>query len=299
MNQRKLRANALLLLAAALWGGTFVAQRVSTDYISPFAFQTVRCLTSALLLLPLVPIFDRTGACGGWHSRELWLGGSICGVVVFLATNLQQYGMLLGTTAGKSGFISALYIVLIPLFGILRGHKPGRLLWLSVPMAVLGLYLLCVNESFTLVPGDGLTLIAAFLCAAHILTVDHFGAAVDAARLCCVQFLVGGVLSAVAMAFTGFPSARAVADCWLPLGYAIIFSSVIAYICQAIGQRDTEPAVASLLMSTESVFACLSGWLILQEHLRLRELIGCAVMLCAVILAQLPGNKHEHRAKKE
>lgn len=288
MNRNKLRANVLLLTAAALWGATFVAQRVSTDYLSPFAFQAIRCLLSAALLLPLIPR-------GGWKNRELWLGGTVCGIAVFLATNLQQYGMAWGTTAGKSGFISALYIVLIPLFGILRGKKPGRLVWFSVPLAVCGLYLLCVNESFSLAPGDALTLIAAIFCAMHILSMGRYSPHTDAARLCCVQFLVSGVLSAIAMAFTGLPTLRAVADCWLPLGYAVIFSSVIAYVCQAVGQRDTEPTVASLLMSMEAVFACLSGWLILREQLSLRELLGCAVMFCAVILAQLPDRKGKNK----
>lgn len=297
MNKNTLRANAMLLTAAALWGATFVAQRASTEYLSPFAFQAIRCLLSAALLLPLVPMLDRGGQSGGWRNRELWLGGAVCGLAVFLATNLQQYGMAWGTTAGKSGFISALYIVLIPLFGILRGNHPGRFVWFSVPLAVCGLYLLCVNESFTLAPGDVLTLIAAVFCAMHILSMGRFSPHLDAARLCCVQFLVSGVLSAIAMAFTGLPTLRAVADCWLPLGYAVIFSSVIAYVFQAIGQRSTSPTVASLLMSLEAVFACLSGWALLHEKLSLREGIGCVIMFCAVILAQLPDKKTEKSQK--
>ena len=207
-------------------------------------------------------------------------------VCLFSATNLQQFGISLGTTAGKSGFITALYIVLVPVFGVFLRKRSGILVWISVVLAVAGLFFLCMNESFTLAIGDLFTLLCAVCFAVHILLVDRIGPGVDPIRLSCIQFLVCGLLSGVASCFTGLPTGAQIAASWFPIVYAGILSSAAAYTFQIIGQRDTEPAVASVLISTESVFACLSGWIVLGERLSGRELLGCALMFCAVLLSQ-------------
>ncbi len=292
MKHKTLRANILLLLAAVFWGSTFAAQRMSVDILPPFAFQGIRCTLGALVLLPVIALFDRFGQKGSWKIKKLWFGGIACGLVLFLSTNLQQYGLSLGTTAGKSGFITAMYIIIVPILSLFSGKKIGRWVWLSVLLSVCGLYLLCMKESFRLSVGDALTLGCAFCFALHILVVDLVSGDVDPIRLSCIQFLVCGILSAAAMSVTEIPTWQNVADCWFPLAYAAVLSSAVAYTFQIIGQRDTNPAVAAVIMSMESVFACLSGWLVLHEQLSLREGAGCAIMFCAVLLAQKPGKKH-------
>ena len=286
MNRKKMRANILLLLAALFWGSTFVAQRVAAGQIDPFPFQCLRCLLGSLVLYLCVPLFDKYMSRGSWSIRSLWVGGILCGLCLFASTNLQQFGIALGTTAGKSGFITALYIVLVPVFGVFLRRRSGILIWISVALAVAGLFFLCMNESLSLAIGDFITLLCAVCFAVHILLVDRFSPGVDPIRLSCIQFLVCGLLSGVASFFTGLPTSSQIAASWFPIVYAGILSSAAAYTFQIIAQRDTDPAVASVLMSTESVFACLSGWIILNERLTGRELLGCVLMFCAVLLSQ-------------
>ena len=289
--KRRLRANVLLLLAALFWGSTFAAQRVAAGTIAPFPFQGIRCLLGAALLYLAVPALDRFTRGGSWRSRALWIGGVLCGLCLFSATNLQQFGISLGTTAGKSGFITALYIVLVPVFGVFLRRRSGPLVWISVALAVAGLFFLCVDESLSLAKGDFVTLLCAVCFAVHILLVDRVSPGVDPIRLSCIQFLVCGLLSCAASCFTGLPTAAQIAASWFPIVYAGVFSSALAYTFQIIAQRDTNPTVASILMSTESVFAVLSGWLVLGERLSGRESLGCALMFCAVLLSQLPDRR--------
>ena len=274
--KRRLRANVLLLLAALFWGSTFAAQRVAAGTIAPFPFQGIRCLLGAALLYLAVPALDRFLPGGTWRSRALWIAGLLCGLCLFSATNLQQFGISLGTTAGKSGFITALYIVLVPVFGVFLRRRSGPLVWISVALAVAGLFFLCMDESLSLAKGDLVTLLCAVCFAVHILLVDRVSPGVDPIRLSCIQFLVCGLLSCAASCFTGLPTAAQIAA---------------AYTFQIIAQRDTNPTVASILMSTESVFAVLSGWLVLGERLSAREGLGCALMFCAVLLSQLPDRR--------
>ena len=286
MNRKRLRANILLLLAALFWGSTFVAQRIAAGSIDPFPFQCIRCLLGSLVLYLCVPLFDKYWSRGSWSVRSLWIGGALCGLCLFASTNLQQFGISLGTTAGKSGFITALYIVLVPVFGVFLRRRSGILVWISVALAVAGLFFLCMNESFSLAIGDFITLLCAVCFAVHILLVDRFSPGVDPIRLSCIQFLVCGLLSGAASCITGLPTGAQIAASWFPIVYAGILSSAAAYTFQIIAQRDTDPAVASVLMSTESVFACLSGWIVLGERLSGRELLGCVLMFCAVLLSQ-------------
>lgn len=289
--KRRVRANILLLLAALFWGSTFAAQRAAAEVIAPFPFQGIRCLLGAALLYLAVPAFDRFGQKGVWRSRVLWIAGLLCGLCLFTATNLQQFGITLGTTAGKSGFITALHIVLVPVFGVFLRRRSGPLVWISVVLAVAGLFFLCMDESLSPAAGDLVTLLCAVCFAIHILLVDRVSPGVDPIRLSCIQFLVCGLLSCAASCFTGLPTAAQLAACWFPIVYAGVFSSALAYTFQIIAQRDTNPTVASILMSTESVFAVLAGWLVLGERLSAREGLGCALMFCAVLLSQLPDRK--------
>ena len=292
MDRKTVGANICLILAALFWGSTFVAQSIGAGILSAFAFQGIRCLLGSAALLPVILFLDKKGLGGSWRSRSLWLGGGLCGFILFAATNLQQFGLSLGTSAGKSGFLTALYIVLVPLFGIFRRQRPGLRLWCSVVLAVVGLYLLCIQESFTFLPGDVMTLLCAVCFAMHILTVDRFTPHVDPVRLSCVQFILCGSISLLFMAISDVPTWEAVWDCRYPILYAALISCAAAYTLQIVAQKHTAPGVASLLMSLEAVFACLSGWLVLGERMTLREGFGCLIMLCAVILAQLPSRKN-------
>ena len=301
MKKKQLRANCMLLLAAFCWGSTFVAQSVGTAYVGPFAFQGVRCLLGAVVLLPVVALSDRLQHHRyHWRDKELLRGGLCCGLVLFVAANLQQTGLQAGTTAGKSGFITALYIVLVPVLSllVLRRH-PSKWVWCGVVLATVGLYLLCITESFSIAKGDLYTLACALCFAVHILVIDHFSPKCDGVRMSCLQFLVCGLLSLIAMPFFETPpTASALLQCWLPIAYAGICSCGIGYTMQILAQRDTNPTVASLLMSLESVFATLSGWLVLHETLHAREYIGCLLMLAAVLLAQLPGKPRTAKASR-
>ena len=285
----------LLLLTAMIWGAAFVAQSVSMDHIGPFTFQAVRSALGALVLLPVIFITDRkNGAPSKSRSkaerRLLWRAGLICGVVFTVASNVQQIGICY-TTAGKAGFITAMYIVLVPIAGLLFRRRPGWNTWAGVVLAVGGLYLLCVQSGFSIGRGDVLVFLSAIAFTVHILVIDHYSPLVDGVRLSCIQFAVCAVLSGAVMLVREQPSAAALAECALPIAYAGIGSCGLGYTFQIIGQKYTSPTVASLLMSLESVFAALFGWLLLREALSARELFGCLLMFAAIVLAQLPLGK--------
>lgn len=209
---------------------------------------------------------------------------------MFAATAFQQFGLLY-TTAGKSGFITALYVVLVPVLGLFAGKKSPVTVWASVIMAAIALYLLCINESFTVGRGELLTLGCALCFALHILTVDHFAGRVDGVKLSCLQFFVCGIFGFICMLLFESPSISSIAQCWLPIGYAGILSSGVAYTLQILGQQNTKPVIASLLMSLESVFAVLFGALLLHERLAGKEYLGCVLMFGSIVLAQLPARK--------
>ena len=278
-----------------IWGAAFVAQSVSMDHIGPFTFQAARSALGALVLLPVIFIMDRkNGAPGRTHSkaerRTLWRAGLICGLVFTVAGNIQQIGICY-TTAGKAGFITAMYIVLVPIAGLLFRRRPGWNTWAGVALAVGGLYLLCVKSGFSVGRGDILVFCSAIAFTLHILLIGHYSPLVDGVRLSCIQFAVGAVLSGIAALVCEQPSAASLAECALPIAYAGICSCGIGYTFQIIGQKYTNPTVASLLMSLESVFAALFGWLLLRESLSARELFGCLLMFAAIVLAQLPLGK--------
>ena len=284
--QKQTKGSILLLLCAMIWGAAFVAQSEGMQYVGPFTMGATRFFLAGLVLLPVIAVLDRKGwsqnrpVTGSDKKKQLLAG-------VFAATTLQQFG-LLDTTVGKSGFVTALYIVFVPILGAVIGKRAGLRVWLCALAAVCGMYLLCVGSGFSVSGGDLLTLGCAVLFAIHICYVGAVVPHMDGVRLSCVQFLVCSALSAVGMLLFEAPDWGSILQCWWPIVYAGVFSGGVAYTFQIIGERDVQPTLASLLMSLESVFAALFGWLLLDQTLSARELFGCAVMFAAIILSQLP-----------
>lgn len=232
---------------------------------------------------------SREKCAGGW-DKTLWLGGICCGLALFIASNLQQFGIKY-TTVGKAGFITAMYIIIVPVMGIFLKKTVGTKVWISVVLGVIGLYLLCITEGFSLGFGDILVLLCAICFAVHILIIDYFSPKVDGVRMSCIQFFTCGILSGIGMLLFEEPSIGAICQAWLPILYAGALSCGVAYTLQIIGQRDTDPTVASLILSLESVISVLAGWVLLGQKLSVRELSGCVLMFAAIILAQLPEQK--------
>jgi len=293
-HSKRLISNLLLVVAAFIWGSAFVAQSVGMDYIGPLTFNATRSFIGALVLLPVIRFMDHRGnpnkPVTAADRKILLTGGLCCGLVLFCGSTLQQIG-LTQTSAGKAGFITAMYIIIVPLLGLFfKKHIPA-FVWISVVLGVTGMYLLCVTEGFSLQWSDTMVILSAFFFAGHILVIDHFSPRVDGVRLSALQFSVAGILSLIAMFIFEQPDFSAILSAWMPLLYAGVLSSGIAYTLQIVAQKHTDPTVASLLMSLESVFAALSGAVILRETLSGRELTGCVLMFIAIILAQLPEKK--------
>ena len=293
MKVNRIRQNVLPLITAMIWGTAFVAQSVAAKYVGPFTFNTARAVIAFFFLLGLCGLRGiyrrRTGQAPAspGSRRDLLLGGLCCGAAMTVASFFQQKG-LETTSAGKAGFITALYIVLVPLAGLLLGKKVPRALWLGVALAVGGLYCLCVTGEFSITGGDLYVLACAFCFTAQILAVDRFTNRVDGVALSCVQFLVMSVLSAAGALTEAPPPLEFLGEYLWPVVYVGVFSSGVAYTLQILAQKGSNPAVVSLLMSMESLFAAIAGALILGNRMTGREYLGCALMLAAVVLAQLP-----------
>lgn len=285
--KEKAKGSILLLLATVIWGSAFVAQTAGMDQIGPFTFQTVRCLLAVLALIPAIALFDRKDFLKKWLDPQLWKAGFVCGCALFVAAGLQQYA-LQDTDAGKAGFITAIYIVFVPVLGLFLKKKPTVWAVISIGIAVVGLYLLSCMGVERVNLSDILLLGCAVAFAVQITFVDRYAAKVDPLRLNCIQALVTTVFSAVPMLTLEQPQFSAITGSWLPLFYAGVMSMGVAYSLQIIGQKRLEPTTASLIMSLESVFAALSGWLILQQTLTGWEITGCCLVFIAVILSQMP-----------
>ncbi len=284
MQHKTARGNILLLIAAMIWGSAFVAQSEGMNYVGPFSFNAVRCLVGGIALIPCVWLFTRSK---GWKDlKGTLLGGAACGLVLFAATSLQQVAIQY-TTVGKAGFLTAMYIVLVPVLRAIGGKKSSARVWVSVAVAVFGIYFLCTKERLTIGIGDALMILCAFAFAIHICAVDYFCQKYNGIRLSCIQFIVSGVISLPFMFFEQ-PSFGQLCSAWLPILYAGLLSSGIAYTFQILGQKDTNPIVASLIMSTESLFAALSGWIVLGQVMSLRELFGSLLLVFAIVFVQLP-----------
>ena len=300
----RMKNNVLLVLTALIWGCAFVAQSVGMDYVGPFTFNMARFLIGAIVLLPVIWFMDRqrkTGAgamtstgsmekqTSGEH-KTLIIGGICCGTALAVASTLQQWGILF-TTVGKAGFITAMYIVIVPLLGVFIGKKVRPLIIGCVAIAVVGFYFLCMTESLRLGLGDFLVLLCAIAFSIHILVIDHFSSKVDGVKMSSIQFLTAAIISAVPTLLWEQPVLTEILQAWQPVLYAGVMSCGVAYTMQIIAQKNADPTVASLLLSLESVFSVLAGWVLLGQGLSLKELFGCVLIFCAIILAQLPETK--------
>ena len=295
MKYNQMRQVVFPILAAFIWGTAFVAQDLCADSIGAFAFNATRYFIAVLALLVVILISDKlkknkptlTAQEKKAANKQLWLGGLCCGAALAIASNFQQAGLVAGTDAGKAGFITALYVVLVPMFGLFFKRKVSLPTWIAVVLSVVALYLLCIKGDFSLAPGDLLVLVCAVCFAVHILVIDHFTAYCDGVKLSCLQFLFAGIISTICMFIFEDVDFAAILSCALPLLYVGIFSCGVGYTLQILAQKDSNPTVVTILLSLESVFAVIAGAIILKQQMTVREYIGCAIMFAAVILAQI------------
>ena len=307
----KLRNTFFLFLTAMIWGAAFVAQSVSMDYIGPFTFICLRSVIGGLFLIPVIIVLDGIRKKSqnesadvvnsenilhieteekqrlSWKNKQLIEGGIVCGIFLFFANCFQQTGIQY-TTVGKAGFITTFYIIIVPLIGLFFKKYCGILTWIGVVIALAGLYFLCITQKLTIQRGDALILCCSVLYAGQILAIDHYNPFVDGVKMSCIQFLTGGILGAVFMLLFENPSIAMILSAAGPILYTGIMSTGVGYTLQIVGQKGLNPTVAALILSLESVFSALSGYVFLHQVLTTRELIGCVLMFIAIVLAQLP-----------
>jgi len=306
---KKIKSTVLLLLCAMIWGMAFVAQRNGMAEMGPFYFSAFRMYLGALTLMPVIWFSDhrakkpagRRAVPAPTEEKKdgnfLLKGGISCGAIIFFAANFQQVG-LVSVSAGKSAFITTLYIVLVPLFGMFMKHRPTAFNWAGVILGTAGLYFLCITKSLDMAPGDLIVLIGAFFWAAHILCIGHFAPKVNVAKLSCMQFLIAGSMSLVVALFREQVTADIISGQLFNLFLAGCMSCGVAFTLQAVGQKDANPTVASVVMSTESLFGALGGFIFLGETFTHREFLGCILMFAAIITAQLPSKKERSEMKR-
>lgn len=286
----KFKGPLCLFLCSLFWGMAFAAQSNAMNYMGPYTFVFLRSAITSLVLFSVHPLMVRTRMIPA-ENREnrvsLWKVGALCGMFLVVATLLQQIGLVTTSTA-KSGFITALYIVIVPILGLFIGKKPQITILLGVAMSLVGLYFLCMKDALRIDPGDLLTFFSAIVFALHILVIDRFGGNLDSVKLSAVQFLFAAVCSGI-LAFTlETPTFENFAACWTSVVYVAVFSGALGYTLQIAGQKSTDPTIASLIMCLESVFAAVGGWILLNQRLSGHEMLGCALMLGASIVALIP-----------
>lgn len=289
----------LLLLVAMIWGTAFVAQSKGMDYVEPFTYCAMRMLLGGVMLIPVIMVLDTRRSDEERqrirnNRKTQLLGGMFCGIVICISSMFQQFGVKY-TTVGKASFITALYIVIVPIISIFMKKHVSNLAAVSVVLAVAGFYLLCISKTSGIQSGDLLVLICAVCFSMHIIIIDYFSPRVDGVRMACMQFLVCGVISLVGMVLFEHPSFEAIWNCRAAIGYSGIMSCGVAYTLQIIAQKDVNPTVASLLMSLESVFGAIAGYFILDETFTKRQFVGCVIIFAAVILAQIPEKEKKER----
>lgn len=297
----KLKSNLILLLAAAIWGLAFVAQRVGMEYLGPFSFNGIRFALGAISLVPLILFYNKKSKRKderGKGGKEVVLAGGILGLIIFTGASLQQIGLIY-TTAGKAAFITCLYIVLVPMAGVFLKQYISPTTWLGCITAIAGLYLICVKDDFSISYGEGLQLLGAFFWTIHILLIDRFSKKVDVLKFSFVQFTTCSILSLITALFLETISLEAIRQSLIPLLYGGICSVGVAYTLQIVGQKHAEPSHAAIILSMETVFAAIGGWLILNEHLGTREFWGCAVMLVGMLLSQFQNMKKTEGKENE
>lgn len=291
---KQLKGTLILMLTAIVWGISFVSQSVSMDYIGPNTFCGIRTLIGALSLVPVILVMDKSkkkkGEPTSYNNKTLLRGGIICGIILCISATLQTYGLQY-TTAGKAGFVTAMYMIFVPIYGLFIGKKIRPVIAISVVIAMVGMYFLCIKEGFTIELGDLLVLACAFTFAFHIMAVDYYSPRVDGVKLSFLQFFVCGVINIILMFILEKPVMADILKCTIPILYAGVMSCGVAYTLQIIGQKYAEPTVASIVMSLESVFAALAGWLIINEPMSMREIFGCVLMFAAITIVQLPDKR--------
>lgn len=293
---KSLRASGMLVLTALIWGVAFVAQSEGMNYVGGFTFNGCRFVVGGVVLIPCIFLLRRLNREQyerlGREERKKQLrtgiaGGICCGVFLCVASSLQQFGIAL-TTVGKAGFITSLYIIIVPILGMFLGKRAGLQIWASVAIAAVGMYLLCMTEGFSIGRGDLLVFLCAIGFSFHIMVIDYFSPRADGVVISCAQFFTAGGISWVLTFLFEKPSWGAIAAAWLPILYAGVMSCGVAYTLQVVAQKDIDPTVATLIMSLESVFSLLAGWVLLGQGLSPKELAGCGLVFGAIILAQLP-----------
>lgn len=302
MNLVKLKKSCILMLVALIWGIAFVAQSKGGDAIGPYSFNCIRFFMGGIVLLPVIWGLDRIEKTPRkprtkQERKILIVAGILCGMALALASSAQQLGIYYGTPAGKAGFLTACYILMVPVIGIFFKRKCSWKLWVGILFACAGLYLLCMNGTLSFQTSDLLELLGALLFSIQIMLVDYYAPKVDGVRLSCIQFFVSGIVCGIPMFFLEMKHSVSgivlwsqtlmTLDAWIPLIYAGCLSCGVAYTLQIIGQEGLNPTLASLLMSFESVFSVLAGWILLKEYFTIRELAGCALMFVAIVIAQV------------
>lgn len=302
--KKQMISAAELLLTAFIWGVAFVAQSVGMDYIGPFTFNCVRSVIGGIVLIPLILCMKKAqgdkftvgnGEADSAKKQEVKclyrkntiLGGICCGIFLAVASSFQQFGIM-HTTVGKAGFITALYIVIVPLLGIFMKKRVAPIIWVSSAIAIVGFYMLSISGQVSINKGDILVLVCAVLFSLHILVIDYFSPRGDAVAISCIQFLTSGVICGICMFMFENPQIGDILAAYVPILYAGVMSCGVAYTLQIVAQKNMEPTVASLILSLESVFSALAGWLILGQGLTVKELVGCGLVFAAVLLAQMP-----------
>ena len=302
MKNTKLKGNMMMLITALLWGISFISQSKGVENLSPVAFNGIRSILGGLVLLPVIFFFRPKEKI----NKNLIIGGVICGVLLCIASTLQSIGMV-ETSPGKAGFITALYMIIVPIMGLFIGKRPTKTVTAAVVVAVISLYLMCITKDEPIVKGDILVLICSFVFAGHILAIDYFSPKADGVKLACIQFFVCGIIDLIWAFIFDLDniSLTKVTDCWLAIGYSGIFSCGVAYTLQMVGQKYTDPTSASILMSLESVFATLAtvmlvalGWDLTGGQMSERQIIGCVLMFVAILLVQLPDKKSVAKQKE-
>lgn len=305
VRKSSLKSSVMLVLTALIWGIAFVAQSEGMNYVGGFTFNACRFLIGGVVLIPCIFLLRRVNQ-EQWEklserekreqTRTGILGGVCCGSFLCIASSLQQFGIAY-TTVGKAGFITALYIILVPVLGLFMKKKVGMNVWISVGIAAVGMYLLCIKEGFSVEMGDFLVFLCSIGFSFHILVIDYFSPRADGVVISCVQFFTAGVISGVLTLIFESPSWQAVTAAWMPILYAGIMSCGVAYTLQVVAQKNIAPTVASLLMSLESVFSVLAGWVLLGQRLSGKEMAGCGLVFVGIILAQIPAESFRRTQK--
>lgn len=293
---KKLLSSGMLVMTALIWGIAFVAQSEGMNYVGGFTFNASRFLIGGTMLIPCVfllrklsnePYQELSALEKANRTKASIVGGICCGMILCLSSSLQQFGIA-HTSVGKAGFITALYIILVPILGLFMKKRVGLNIWISVAIAAVGMYLLCITEDFSVGRGDFLVFLCSIGFSLHIIVIDYFSPRGDGVVISCVQFFTAGLLSAILMLLFEKPSWGAVTAAWLPILYAGILSCGVAYTLQVVAQKEVSPTVASLLMSLESVFSVLAGWVLLEQKLSTKEMLGCGLVFAGILLAQMP-----------